>query len=162
MAIMGSSQGRPSVVQSWNQVQLIVPVSRSTDSEGTSVNNVTAIIEGIARFGRDADLTDARLGVEFDFRANKHLTIARALSTVAMRLSRTSSASRHGSPLTDIFCYVEYCFVPRPQPLRVSSSERRNDISVYRHRLQISVPVKHEGKVIFSPFLSEEAFYTSV
>ena len=35
----------------------------------------------------------------------------------------------------------------------------RNDISVYRTRLQISVPVKHNGKILFSPFLSEEAFY---
>src|SRR4051812_31778963 len=67
-------QDRPSVFQSWNEVQLIVPVERSTDAAGKSVDKITAIFNGIGRFGRKDDVTDARAGAELNFRANKHLT----------------------------------------------------------------------------------------
>ena len=159
-AINGSSQGRPSVFQSWNQVQLIVPVARSQNAEGKSVNDVTAIIDGIARFGRDADLTDGRLGIEFDFRANKYLTFV-------------TSALYRGDEVVENVHHYETRLAVGPTfsanwkqvlfrdrnlyEYRVRSG--RNDIGVYRNRLQISVPVTHDGKILFSPFLSEEAFF---
>src|SRR5204863_10198964 len=72
-------QDRPSVFQSWNEVQLIVPLIRSEDAGGRSVDKVTAIFNGIARFGR-AELVDGRLGAEMDYRANQYLTrVASAL-----------------------------------------------------------------------------------
>ncbi|PYJ08711.1 MAG: hypothetical protein DMF06_12090 [Verrucomicrobia bacterium] len=159
-ALTGASQDRPSVFQSWNQVQLIVPVTRSTDAEGKSVNKVTAIIDGIARLGRDVDLTDGRLGIEFDFRANKHVTF---ITSALYRADEIVENARH----YEARLAVGATFSPAWK--RVSLRDRnlyeyrvrrgRNDISVYRTRLQISVPVKHNGKILFSPFLSEEAFY---
>lgn len=159
VAVTGASQDRPSVFQSWNQVQLIVPVTRSTDVEGKSVDKVTAIIDGIARFGRD-DLTDGRLGIEFDFRANKHVTF---VTSALYRADEVVDNEKHyetrlavGATLSTTWKQVSF----RDRNLyeyRVRVG--RNDISVYRNRLQITVPVKRNGKTLFSPFLSEEAFY---
>ncbi|PYT01980.1 MAG: hypothetical protein DMF63_03860 [Acidobacteria bacterium] len=154
------SQSLPSVFQSWNQVQLIVPVKRSTDHEGKSVNKITAILDGIARFGRDADLTDGRLGVEMQFRTNKHLTF------VASALYRRDEIVEHVNHYETRLAvgptfsarWKQVLFRDRNlYEYRVRSG--RHDISVYRNRFQISVPLKHKGKTLFSPFLSEEAFY---
>jgi hypothetical protein len=141
-------------------MQLIVPVVRSTDGEGRSVNKVTAIFGGIARFGRRDDLTDARGYIELHFRANKHLTF---VTSALYRGDEVVDNTRHyetrlavGPTFSAMLKQVSF----RDRNLyeyRVRSG--RNDISIYRNRLQISVPVKHNGKVLFSPFLSEEVFY---
>ena len=156
----GFSQGRPSVIQSWNEVQLIVPVARSTDSEGNSVNKITAIFNGIARFGRDADLTDGRGGIEFNFRANKHITLVTSAlyrgDAVVEHVQQYETRLAAGATFSATWKQVSF----RDRNLyeyRVRSG--RNDISVYRHRFQASFPVKHKGKILFSPFLSEEAFF---
>jgi hypothetical protein len=153
------SQGRPSVFQSWNEVQLIVPVSRSTDSEGRSVNKITALFLGVARFGRD-DVTDARAGFELHFRANKHITF---VTGALYRGDEVVENTRRYETRLDVGAtfsanWKQVSFRDRNfYEYRVRSG--RNDISVYRNRLQVSVPVKHNDKILFSPFLSEEIFF---
>src|SRR6476619_2776166 len=68
------SQDRPSVFQSWNEVQFIVPLVRTEDAKGKTVNKVTAIFNGIGRFGR-GELVDGRAGAELNFRVNRYLTL---------------------------------------------------------------------------------------
>ena len=152
------AQDRPSLFQSWNEVQLIVPFIRDEDA-GKSVDKVTAIFNGIARFGR-GEWVDGRVGAEMNFRANKYLNIiASALerrdeqfdnqphSEIRLAVGATLSAMLKQFSIRDRNLYER----------RVRAS--RNDINVWRHRLQISHPLKHEGKTLFSPFLSEELFY---
>ncbi|HKP68414.1 MAG TPA: DUF2490 domain-containing protein [Pyrinomonadaceae bacterium] len=159
-ALSISAQDRPTVSQSWNEVQLIAPLVRSADSEGKSVDKITAVFFGIGRFGRKTDVTDARSGFELHFRANKHLTFVtgalyrgdEVVDSVRQYETRldfgaTFNGTWKGVSFRDRNFY-EY---------RVRSG--RNDISVYRNRFQMSVPVKHKGKVLFSPFISEEIFY---
>jgi len=158
--VTGFSQDRPSVLQSWNEVQLIVPVARFTDSEGRSVNKVTVIFNGIARFGRSVELTDGRGGVEFNFRANKHLTF---VTSALYRRDEVVDNVRHFETRlavgpTFAAGWKQISFRDRNlYEYRVRSG--RNNISVYRQRFQMSFPLKHNGKTLFSPFLSEEAFY---
>ena len=158
-AIPGFPQDRPSVFQSWNELQLIAPLVRSTDAEGNTVNKITAIYSTIGRFGRD-DVTDARAGIELNFRANNYLTfVAGALyrgDEVVENVRQYETRLDVGATFSATWKLVSF----RDRNLyeyRVRSG--RNDISVYRNRLQISVPVKHKGKILFSPFLSEEVFY---
>ena len=158
-ALTGVSQDRSSVFQSWNEVQLIVPVVRSTDAEGNSVDKITAIFGGIARFGRD-DVTDARAGIELNFRANKHLTLVTSAlyrgDEVVENVQQFETRLDVGATFSATWKQVSF----RDRNLfeyRVRSG--RNDINVYRHRFQASFPVKHNGKILFSPFLSEEVFY---
>ena len=123
------------------------------------MDKITAIFIGIARFGRD-DVTDARAGIELHFRANKHLTfVTSALyrgDEVVENVRQYETRLAVGPTFSATWKQVSF----RDRNLyeyRVRSG--RNDISVYRNRLHISVPVTHNGKVLFSPFLSEEVFY---
>ena len=158
-ALTGFSQERPSVFQSWNEVQLIVPLARITDGEGKSVDKVTAIFLGVARFGRD-DVTDARAGIELHFRANKYLTF---VTGALYRRDEVVENTRQYETRLDVGAtfsanWKQVSFRDRNfYEYRVRSG--RNDISVYRNRLQVSFPLKHKDKVLFSPFLSEEVFY---
>jgi len=159
MALTGASQDRPSVFQSWNELQLIVPLVHSADAEGKTVNKITAIYSTIGRLGRD-DVTDARAGVELNFRANKYLTFV--TSALYRRDEAVENVKHYETRLavgpTFSATWKQVSFRDRNlYEYRVRSG--RNDISVYRNRLQISVPVKHKGKILFSPFLSQEAFY---
>ena len=139
---------------------MIVPLSRSTTREGKSVDKITAIFNGIGRFGRKDDVTDARAGAELNFRANKHLTF---VTSALARGDEVVENHRHyetrlavGATLSAIWNHVTF----RDRNLyeyRVRSG--RNNISVYRNRFQAIFPLKHNGKTLFSPFLSEEAFY---
>ena len=124
------------------------------------MNKITAIFNGIARFGRTVDLTDGRFGVEFNFRANKHLTF------VTSALYRNDEVVDHTRQVetrlavgpTFSAAWKQISFRDRNlYEYRVRSG--RNNISVYRQRFQMSFPLKHNGKILFSPFLSEEAFY---
>jgi len=123
------------------------------------VDKMTAIFFGIARFGRD-DITDARAGLELHFRANKYLTF---VTGALYRRDEVVENTRQYETRLDVGAtfstnWKQVSFRDRNfYEYRVRSG--RNDISVYRNRLQVSVPVKHNGKVLFSPFLSEEVFY---
>ena len=123
------------------------------------MNKITAIYSTIGRFGRD-DVTDARAGIELNFRANKYLTFVTGVlyrgDEVVENVKQYETRLDIGATFSAAWKQVSF----RDRNLyeyRVRSG--RNDISVYRHRLQVSVPVSHNGKVLFSPFLSEEVFY---
>jgi len=153
------AQDRPSVFQSWNEVQLIVPIARDVGSDGNSVNRVTSIFSGIARVGR-GELVDGRLGLELDFRGNKYVTLVTSI------LERTDEAvDNHQHSEIRIAGGATFTFNVKNFSIRDRNLyERRaragrSDISVYRQRLQISHPLRYKGKTIFSPFLSEECFY---
>lgn len=158
--LAGSAQDRPTEFQSWNQVQLIYPLVRSTDSEGKTVNKVTGIFDTIARFDGDTGINDARAGFELQFRANHFLTF------VTSALYRGDEVTKHqrryetrlaaGATFSGV--WKEVIFRNRNlYEYRLRSA--RNDISVYRNRTQVTFPLKHNDKTLFSPFVSEEFFY---
>jgi hypothetical protein len=153
------SQDRPSVFQSWNEVQFIVPLVRSEDANGKTVNRVTAIFNGIGRFGR-GQLVDGRIGVELNFRVNKYVTL---VGSALYRGDEVVRNVRHGE--TRLAAGATLSLLLRKFSIRdrnlIEHRVRidRGDINVWRHRLQISHPVTQNGKTLFSPFLSEELFY---
>jgi hypothetical protein len=153
------AQERPTVFQSWNEVQLIVPVTRYVDPQGKTSNRITSIFSGVGRIGR-GELVDGRLGLELNFRANKYVTL---ITSVLERTDEAVDDHRHSEiriagGATFSFLMKEFSLRDRNLYERRARAGR-NDINVYRQRLQISHPLKYKGKTIISPFLSEEAFY---
>jgi hypothetical protein len=74
-----SQTSLPSKFQSWNELQLIVPLKRKEDSSGKKVDLVTATFTGILRIGRkNWDFIDNRYGVTLDFRVNKYFSLMTA------------------------------------------------------------------------------------
>ena len=150
-----------SVFQSWNEVQLIIPVVRFKDAKGKTVNRVTATLNGILRIGRkDVDLVDRRTGVTFDFRINKYLSLITGVLYRKDELVKNSPKIETRLDLGAVLSKTWNNFSFRDR--NVFERRFRNgraDTSLYRQRIHVSHPISHKGNVIFSPFISEEGYY---
>lgn len=151
----------PSKFQSWNEVQLIVPIARKKDSKGKTVDRVTATFTGILRIGRkNWDFIDNRYGVTFDFRVNKFLS----LMTAALYRKDELVVNRRNYETR-----LDFGFVASKTWKKITFKDRnmyehrfrnsRIDTNLYRNRLNISYPIKVKEKEIFSPFISEEGYF---
>jgi len=159
-AVFSQTSASAPVFQSWNEVQLIVPLVRSKDDKGKSINRVTATFSGILRLGRTNDAVDRRTSVTFDFRVNRYLSL---VSGVLYRKDELVKNSPHTETRLDagaVLSATWHNFSIRDRNLfehRFRNS--RADTNLYRQRVQISHPLKHNGKTLFSPFISEEGYY---
>jgi hypothetical protein len=157
---LSQSAPRSAVFQSWNEVQLIVPLLRSQDAKGKNVDRVTTTFSGIARLGRKDDLVDGRMGFNIDFRVNEHLSLLTGVVYRRDELTKNEPHSETRITVGGTLSAIVGLFSIRDRNMyerRVRN--QRNDTNVYRNRLQIYVPLKRDGKTLFSPFISEEAFY---
>ena len=156
------SQSAPSgsVFQSWNEVQIIVPLVQARDAKGKTVNWVTATFNGILRTSRTSHFEDRRTGVALDFRVNKHLSL---VSGVLYRKDETVKFVPHYETRLDLGATLSTVWNKFSIKDRNLYEHRfrngRVNTDFYRQRIQISHPVTHEGKTIFSPFISEEGYY---
>jgi hypothetical protein len=155
-----SQTSLPEKFQSWNEVQLIVPLARKKDSKGKTVDRVTATFSGILRIGRkNWDFLDNRYGVTLDFRVNKFLSLMTATlyRKDELVVNRRNYETR-----------LDFGFVATKTWKKITFKDRnmyehrfrnsRSDTNLYRNRLNISYPIKHKEKEIFSPFISEEGY----
>jgi hypothetical protein len=156
-----SQTSLPSKFQSWNEVQLIVPLARKKDSKGKSIDKVTATFTGILRIGRkNWDFIDNRYGVTLDFRVNKFLS----LMTGALYRKDELVVNRRNYETR-----LDFGFIASKTWKKITFKDRnmyehrfrnsRVDTNLYRNRLNISYPIKYKEKEIFSPFISEEGYF---
>ncbi len=146
--------------QSWNEVQLILPLVRAKDAKGKSFDKVTATFNGVLRIGRkNLDFLDNRAGATIDFRVNKFVSL---LTGVLYRKDEIVKNRRRFETRLDfgvVFSKSWRGFSFRDRNMfehRFRNS--RNDTNLYRQRIQVSHPLKFDGKEIFSPFISEEGY----
>jgi hypothetical protein len=147
--------------QSWNEVQLILPVIHGQDSKGKAFDRITMTFGGILRIGRkNLDFLDNRISTVLDFRLNKNFSL---LTSVLYRKDELIKIRRNYETRIDFgFTYAKtlrnITFKDRNiYEYRFRNSKVNTDF--YRNRLQISYPIKRKGKEIFSPFISKEGFY---
>ncbi len=151
----------PSEFQSWNEVQLILPLVRAKEAKNKSVDKVTATFNGIARIGRkNPDFLDNRSGATLDFRVNKYLSLLTA--TLYRKDELVKSVRRYETRL-DFGAIVSKTFHDFSFRDRNMFEHRfrnsRADTNLYRQRIQASYPIKRKNKLIFSPFISEEGYF---
>jgi hypothetical protein len=151
----------PSQFQSWNEVQLIVPLVRSRDAKGKSIDKVTATFNGRLRIGRsNLDFLDNRAGATIDFRLNRYLSVfAGALyrkDEIVVNSRRYETRLTVGATFSK--AWRNFSFRDRNMfEHRIRSG--RTDSNLYRHRIQVTRPVKLNKKELFSPFISEEGYF---
>ncbi len=147
--------------QSWNEVQLILPLSQGKDSKGKSFDKVTATFGGVLRIGRkNFDFIDNRISLALDFRVNKYFSF---MTSVLYRKDELTRDRRNYETRLD------FGFVASKTWKNISFKNRnlyehrfrnsRADTNLYRNRLQISYPIKYKEKELFSPFISEEGYF---
>jgi len=155
------SQLTKPVFQSWNEVQLIVPLIKGKDAKGKSFNRVTATFSGVERLGRQpVDAVDQRASATFDFRLNGHIS---AFAGLMARRDEITFRSPHRELRLDygvILLTTWHGFGIKDRNMMEHRFRiGRVDTDLYRNRIVISHPVKHGDKVLFTPFVSEEVYY---
>ncbi len=161
VAVFSQSAPLPSQFQSWNEVQLIVPLVRSKDAKGKSIDKVTATFNGILRVGRsNLDFLDNRMGATIDFRVNRYLSLFTATlyrkDELAVNARRYETRFNVGAAFSKT--WRDFSFRDRNM-FEHRFRNGRNDLNLYRQRIQVSRPVKYKEKELFAPFVSEEGYY---
>jgi hypothetical protein len=147
-----SAQTRPSDsdVQSWTDVQLSVPLSKTVDF----------VLLGTLRIGRNLHRpVDERLGGAFSFKAGKYLTFAPSYLYITTQpfKGRRSFESRLSIPATIKFPIDRFTISDR------NLFERRfrhpgGESTRYRNKLQVDHPIGLK-KSKLSLFVADEVFY---
>lgn len=150
--------------QSWNEIQLVLPLAAGKDAKGASYDRTTLVLNGIARFGRnDLDFIDSRAGASIDFRVNKLLTLTTNFlyrrDEVVKNVRRYETRLGGGAVLSKTFGGVS---VRNRSLFEHQFRHGRSDTNLYRNRTQINRPLKYKNKEIFTPFVSEEGYYDFV
>ncbi|MGI8786583.1 MAG: DUF2490 domain-containing protein [Pyrinomonadaceae bacterium] len=160
-AAFAQSAPLPSEFQSWNELQLILPLARGKDVKGKTIDKITATFNGTLRIGRNnLDFLDNRLGATIDFRVNRHLSLTTATLYRKDKLVKNVRRYETRFNVGGTFSETLHNFTFRDRNLyehRFRNS--RSDLNVYRQRFQASYSWKRNKKEIFAPFISEEGFY---
>jgi hypothetical protein len=151
----------PSAFQSWNEVQLILPIADGKDAKGKRIDKVSATFSGVLRVGRrNFDFLDKRLGATLDFRVNRHLSLLAGAVYRKNKLVENRRRFETRLNLGATFFTTWRGFNIRDRNMfehRLRNS--RSDLDLYCQRIQISRSVKFGGKEAFAPFISEEGYY---
>ncbi|MDQ3750763.1 MAG: DUF2490 domain-containing protein [Acidobacteriota bacterium] len=159
--VFSQSAPLPSQFQSWNEIQLIVPLVRSKDAKGKSIDKVTATFNGILRIGRsNLNFLDNRMGATIDFRVNRYLSLFTAAlyrkDEIVKNVRRYETRFNVGATFSKT--WRNFSFRDRNM-FEHRFRNGRIDLNLYRQRIQVSHPVKFNEKEFFSPFISEEGYY---
>ena len=151
----------PSQVESWNEIQFIVPLKQGKDAKEKTIDKVTATFNGVTRIGRrSVDFLDNRVGAALDFRVNHFFTVNTATfyrrDEFVKNVYHYETRLIAGGTLSDTFHKLTL-------RSRTAYEHRfrnsRADLNVFRQRFQAIYPLKYHGKELFSPFVTEEGFY---
>jgi len=147
--------------QSWNEVQLILPLARKKDAKGKFIDTVAATFSGVLRIGRkNWDFLDNRYGLALDFRVNKflNLTTAALYRKDELIVNRRSYETRLHVGFTLSKTWQKITFRDRSMYERRLRNSRR-DTHFYRHRFQIGYPIMFKEKELFTPFVINESYW---
>lgn len=147
--------------QSWNEIQLILPLVTGKNRENKSIDKITATFNGTARVGRNnLDFLDNRVGATVDFRVNKYLTLLTAVlyrrDELVKNVTRYETRFDAGAVFSKTLCNVSF---RNRNMFEHRFRAGRGDTNLYRNRTQISRPLKYKNKELFTPFVSEEGYY---
>ncbi len=146
--------------QSWNEIQLILPVITGKDSNGKSFDKITVNFNGILRIGRrNLDFLDNRIGTSIDFRINKFVSLTTGV--IYRKDELTKNRQRFETRLSAGVAFSKSWrgFTFRNRTLlehRLRNS--RNDSNLYRNRIQVNYAIRLKNKELFSPYISEEGY----
>ena len=145
----------------WNDVSLTIPLVKESDGDGKEVDKVTLFFFTTLRLGRDnLRPVDERGGVGFNFRINEYVSLSPDVfyrgsqpfagnSSTATRLRFAVNLQKKWSSVSIVDRnQIEYRF----------RNNKKDDVR-YKNRLRINIPVKKEGRVVLTPFVSTEPYY---
>jgi hypothetical protein len=146
--------------QSWNEIQLILPVLKGKDSRKKSFDKITFTFTGNLRIGRrNFDLLDNRIATSIDFRVNKLVSLMTGVlyRKDELTINRQRFETRLSGGVVFSKSWKGFTFRNRNM-FEHRFRNSRNDTNLYRNRIQLSYPLKFKNKELFTPFISEEGY----
>lgn len=155
----GFAQDSDDIVN-WNEVTLILPLVQKNQN-GKKIDKLTLNLGGVLRIGRNLKrLIDKRVSLGLSYQFNQNLTVG---TTYLYRWARPTESPRQ-------FEHRLYFFVTAEKRWKTFSLRNRfmtmyqirhsrPDSVVQRNRLQFTVPIRKDDKVLFSPFIADEVYY---
>ena len=138
--------------QSWNEIQVIKPLSKNTDF----------MMIGVLRIGRDFGRpVDERIGAGVALKLNRHLTLMPTYLYIEQQPYAGFRIREHRIVFnaTAKFNWKQFTLTDR-NLLERRVRQASGDFTVYRNRLQIDHPARL-GAFKFKPFVADEIWYST-
>lgn len=147
--------------QSWNDIQISFPLIKTKDKNGKEVERLSFFVSGTLRFGQNISrFADERSGAGFDIFVNKYVSLSPSYLYRAGQPFAGRKEYEHRLRF-DVNLEKKWSSFSIRDRNRVEYRIRnsRSDSARYRNRIQLRIPVKRDGKEIFTPFIGTEPFY---
>ena len=140
--------------QFWNETTVSIPVKGTDDKLSVFINGNIRVGQNLKHF------VDERIGGGFDYKFNKNVSYSSSYLYRAGQpfKSRKEYEHRLRFDLTFENKWKNFSIKDRNRiEYRIRNS--RSDSVRYRNKFQFKVPVKKDGKELFSPFVADEPYY---
>ena len=158
VAVFAQTDSLPEQTQSWNEVQLILPLKYGKDRKKKTIDKITATFSGVARIGRN-DFLDNRVSATLDYRINRYLSVFGGVlyrqDEINENQPRNETRLMTGATISKT--WRGFTFRDRNM-FEHRFRNNRADLNLYRQRIQVSHPITYKEKEIFAPFVSEEGY----
>ncbi|MEP7147633.1 MAG: DUF2490 domain-containing protein [Acidobacteriota bacterium] len=147
--------------QVWNETVFSLPVLRTKDTKGKSVERLSLLLIGSVRLGQNRLVpVDKRIGGGFDLVLNKSFNFSPTYVYVAAqpRRGRHDFEHRIRFDLTYTKKFEHFSIKDRSR-IEYRGRNSREDSVRYRNKFTFSYPVKRDGKELFAPFIADEPYY---
>lgn len=148
-------------IQIWNDTSVSFALTKSKDKKGKEFERFSFSINSILRFGSNVSRpVDERIGVGFNYRINKYLSLAPdILYRAAQPLKgRRDYETRFRFAVVLENKWKNFAITDRNQ-IEYRLRNSRPDSVRYKNRLRFNYPLIKAKKEIFTPFVSDEPYY---
>jgi hypothetical protein len=155
------SQAPETDFQIRNETTLVKPILKTKDSKGKYVARLSLLFFGTLRLGQNrAFPADKRVGTGFELRLNDSFTLTSTYLYRSGNPGRNVKEYEHRIRF-DITYQKKWKRVAIKNRDRVEYRARnsRSDVVRFRNKFTFLVPVKRDGKEIFTPFVATEPYY---
>lgn len=147
--------------QVWNDTTLVMPVLKSTDSNGKTFDRVSLLLLTTLRLGQNRLApVDERIGGGLEIAFTKNLSFSPTYLYVATAPERNKKEFEHRIRFDATFSHRFRHFGLKDRnriEYRIKNS--KPDSVRYRNKFTFSLPIYHNDKELFSPFVSDEPYY---
>lgn len=147
--------------QVWNETVFSVPVLFSKTKDDKKTERLSLLLVTSIRLGQNRLApVDERIGGGFDLAINKNFNFSPTYLYIASQPGRGRRDFEHR--LRFDFGYskkFKHFSIKDRNRIEYRIRNSREDSVRYRNKLTFTVPIKHEGKELFAPFIADEPYY---
>lgn len=147
--------------QVWNETVFSLPVLRTKDAKGKSVDRLSLLLVTSLRLGQNRlSPVDERIGGGFDLLLNKNFNFSPTYVYVAAQPGRGHKDFEHRIRFDLGYSKkFEHFSIKDRNRIEYRVRNFREDSVRYRNKFTFSVPVHRNGKELFAAFIADEPYY---